>query len=797
MRSTILPEHLSERVFLVADRPPAPGDFVLYWMHHAVRGHENPALDVARYVAAHLGLPLLVYFGLSGRHRYNADRHHRFMLEGARDAAEELAALGLRLAVYVPQDPTQPSPLHGLLERSAALIVEDYPAPPFPAWTRRWAQRSPGPVWAVDAFCVQPLRLQGRRYTRAFEFRAASRRAWDARIARPWPEGLPRVCAWERELGFTPIALDPDAIEAAIAAAAIDHTLPPVADTPGGSRAGYARWDSFRRRGLRDYARLRNDAAVAPPAGVSRLSPYLHHGQVSPLRIAREAFAEGGPGAAKFLDELLVWRELAFNFCLHTPDLESPEALPAWARESLARHAADPRPVPADPEAIERGRSGVELWDLAQLSLLRHGELHNNVRMTWGKALALWNAEPGQALAELIEHNHRLALDGNDPNSYGGLLWCLGQFDRPFPPERPISGLLRTRPVEAHAQRLDLERYRQRVLRPNGRRLRVAIVGAGLAGSSAGRALNDQGHEVELFDKARGPGGRASTRRSGDWQFDHGAQYFTVRDPRLRRWLRRWRKTGLVVEWTPRIRVFGDRPQSTAGSVRRWVAVPGMNALVRQLQTDLPVQFGCRIVQLAHEAGSWWLSDEHARQHGPFDRLLLALPPAQAADLLGAGHPLHARLANVAMQPCWALMLGYHEPLDLDFDAAFVNQGPLAWIARNDSKPGRAGPPAWVVHASAAWSARHLEHDAQTVATALEQAFAALLQRPLPPAALVSAHRWRYALGSTETQLGCLRLRDQGLVLAGDWCHGARIEGALLSGQAAAGMLLREASRPA
>ncbi|MGD9409980.1 MAG: deoxyribodipyrimidine photo-lyase, partial [Thiohalocapsa sp.] len=340
-----LPHHLAERLRPVADKPPTPGgELVLYWMHHAVRGHDNPALDTARYAAAELGLPLLVYQGLGGHHRFNADRHHAFILEGARDAHAELAAQDIRAVFHLPTDPAAgPSPLHALGARAALILTEDFPAPPFPAWTAHLAARVEAPVWRVDCACVVPMRLQPRRFKRAFELRRANEKSYAERVPRDWPVCDIQAQAYTGPLPFTPLDLPSADIPALCAACAIDHSLPPVAHTRGGARAGYARWQAFKTNGLQSYHRRRNDAAEAWPRGVSRLSPYLHHGHVSVFRIAREAGAAGGEGAEKFLDELLVWRELAHNFCFYADDPEAWDSLPDWARRTLADHAGDRR----------------------------------------------------------------------------------------------------------------------------------------------------------------------------------------------------------------------------------------------------------------------------------------------------------------------------------------------------------------------------------------------------------------------------------------------------------------------
>jgi photolyase PhrII len=794
-----LPGVLAERCRTLNDRvPQGHGEFVLYWMHHAVRGHENPALDVALALATRLRVPLLVYQGLGGRHRYNADRHHRFILEGARDVQAELGVRGIRHVFWLPTDDREPSPLHALVARAAVLVCEDFPAPPFPRWAAAWAGRAPGLAVAVDAACIAPMSCSKRRPERAFAFRDAMRAIWDQRLAQPWQEQpVPAGMRFDGDPGFAPFDLGGD-FDAAIAACAIDHALGPVAHTPGGSRAGYARWATFKARGLADYARLRNDAAIAWPRGVSRLSPYLHHGHVSPLRIAREARAARGEGAEKFLDELLVWRELAFHWCRWTADPESLDALPGWAQATLVAHAGDRRAVTWTLGELAGSRTGSALWNAAQDSLRRHGELHNNLRMTWGKAIVDWCADPAGALGALVDLNHRHALDGNDPASYGGLLWCLGLFDRPFLPERRVTGTLRPRDPDTHEKRLDLPAYRALVDRPAGHRcLRIAVVGAGLAGAAAARALVDQGHAVTVYEKSRGAGGRMATRRTPEGQWDFGAQYFHARDPRFRRQVADWRARAVVAPWAGRIANL-RRGEYSAGTRddARLVGVPGMNALARDLLAGIELRTLAKVDAIARDSGNWRLLDDAGARLGDADAVLLALPPAQAAPLVEGSSALLARARAASMQPAWSVRVRLATPLGLPFDAAHVGDSALGWIACDDSRPGRGGRGLhWVLQATSAWSVAQLELDPVDACAQLLDAWRAALGAATPVIAGAEAHRWRYALAAGEA--GPEFAWDPGLALglAGDWLRGARVEDAWLSGTALAGAVLRTVAR--
>ena len=789
-----LEPRLAERcVVLQSGSPRAAGEFVLYWAHHALRAHDNPALETAATVALQNDLPLLVYQGLGGRHRYNSDRHHRFILEAARDFAAQLEALGLRLVFHLPVDPLAAGPLQGLLERSAVVVSELYPVPPFPAWYAQHVARNPGLPWVqVDASCLLPMPRSPKAPARAFQFRNRWREEIDRRVAAGWPRLNARPAAFRGAVGFEPFDLR-HALEPAIAACRIDHAVPPVTDTPGGSGAGYRRWSAFLAQGLDRYHRRRNDAAQSD--GVSRMSAYLHYGCVSPFRIAAEAAAQGGEGAAKFLDELLVWRELSHHFCFRSEHLESLAALPDWAVDSLQAHEADPREQTFDWECLAGARTGHPLWDLAQRSLLRRGELHNNLRMSWGKAFLPWTRSARRALKLMIDLNHRYALDGSDPNSYGGLLWCLGQFDRAFPPG-PVFGKVRQRSLDRHAARLDLNAYARIVAQPPGRTpLRVAIVGAGLAGLTAARILDEQGFDTVVVDKGRGAGGRMSTRREGGLRFDHGAQYFTARDPRFQRHVVAWRERGLIQAWRPRIAVVGDRPEFDDPGLERYVAVPGMSAVCSDIAARLPdCRFAWEAAEVSRAGGAWRVVSK-AGDALSADVLLLAIPPEQARALLGEAEA-DAALARVEMLPCWTVMALLDGPLLPDHDAAFVNDGPLSWIAAQGSRPGRDPAQAWVLQANPEWSLHNLDRPAEEAGAEL---LAAAMRLPVArEVATVSqqVHRWRYARAREPLAEGALWFADERLAVAGDWCHGSRVEGAFLSGAAAAGRILAAAGAP-
>ena len=633
------------------------GRFVLYWMKSALRADENPALDVAVHLANFLDLPLLVYQGLSERYPFASDRHHTFILQAASDVQQALEKRGIAYALDVQREGHRGPHLRTLASRAAAVVTEDMPTEPLRSWAVGLSRGLDCGLLLVDTACIVPMRLVGKAHDRAFAFRNATKKLYADRISlRSTPPALRAGKHLQDELPFRSVDLRETEIAGLVSQCQIDHSIGPVPHTSGGSVAGYQRWDRFRSDGLATYDRRRNNPLVD---GVSRMSPYLHYGMVAPMRIAREANADSTKGAEKFLDELLVWRELAYVFCHYRRDHGRVTAIPGWARKTLREHEDDPR-EPLSWEVLARGRTGDSVWDSAQQSLLIHGELHNNVRMTWGKALLHWTTDAKQALRMIIDLNHRYALDGRDPASYGGILWCLGQFDRPFSPPQLVFGTVRTRPTEQHATRLDPKAYRRKVLRSAwGATPRVAVIGAGISGLNCARTLTDHGCDVTVFEKSRGVGGRMSTRRiDPQWRFDHGAQYFTARDDRFARYVRSWEQDGVIRSWRGRIVVVENGVvKAEKSDDNRYIGVPGMNAIGKHLASELNVQLQSHVTALMRSGQGWrvWAADEEL---GEFDAAVVAVPSPQAASLLAEAPELAEQAAGTQMNGCWAIMAG-------------------------------------------------------------------------------------------------------------------------------------------
>jgi deoxyribodipyrimidine photo-lyase len=441
--------------------PRSGGDHVLYWMQSTFRARDNSALDFAVEQANQLGLPLLVYHGLRHDYPWASDRFHTFLLETAADLYPEFEARGIQYAFYLQRHRNDAESSLVALARRAAIVVTDY-FPTFlaPPQTRTLRQRVVTPVIAVDSATVVPVRYHQREHSTAASFRPRLMAALPHFLHRqrsPDPAVRRRV-----ELPFDPTVPGHD-IADLVTACRVDHTVAPTPDIRGGPRAARRRLERFLETGLPRYVEDRGDPNADAGSG---LSPYLHFGNISPVEVVLCA-REAGPASqfANFQDEILTWRELAFNFTHFNPRHRTVEAIPDWARRELTAAESDDRPALYSAEELEQGRTGEPLWNAAQMAYVRDGWMPNPLRMLWGKAVVQWTRTAGEAFGILEHLNNKYALDGRDPSSYLNLHWVFGKFDRPFY-RRPIYGTVRYMSLKAAEKKFDVPQVLARYLSP-------------------------------------------------------------------------------------------------------------------------------------------------------------------------------------------------------------------------------------------------------------------------------------------------------------------------------------------
>jgi deoxyribodipyrimidine photo-lyase len=466
------------------------GDYVLYWMIAQRRLQYNFALDYAIERAIEFGKPLLVFEPLRVRYQWASDRLHRFIIEGMRDNAAASMDLGISYYPYVESQPGHGTPLlHRLAERACTVVTDEYPCFFLPTMIDAVKDRIPARLELVDGNGILPLRSGERTYTVAHSYRRYMQKNVLAAlqhvpIATPLPcPALPRPAPNlipAKILKRWPAADFQSLLQAGgLAKIPIDHDVLPSPVCPGGFVEAQRRLAVFLSHNLDRYGTDRNHPDEHATSG---LSPHLHFGHISPHEIVLKLFQQENwtpeqtskpngknhgfwnvsEPAEGFLDQLLTWRELGFNWSFMNPETyDKLESLPNWAQVSLAATDSDERPHLYTLEEFEHSRTHDELWNAAQNEIVRTGMMHNYMRMLWGKKILHWTRSAQEALDVMIHLNNKYGLDGRDPNSYCGILWVLGRTDRAWGPKRPVFGSVRYMTSDSARKKLRMTNYLQ------------------------------------------------------------------------------------------------------------------------------------------------------------------------------------------------------------------------------------------------------------------------------------------------------------------------------------------------
>ena len=443
--SSELPEALrvlagNDRVTVRRDgAPAATGKTVVYWMQRAERGVDNHALDCAIAVGNALGLPVVVYFaGVSNFPHANL-RHYVFLNQGLRDVEQDLAT---RNVSFVLRNAPREDWLTMFEDAEAAIVIGDENPMRVPeGWRQHVAKNIRVPFWTVDADVIVPTKRFDKAQYAAYTMRP--------RLWKMLPEYLeayenPKALhAWKKPRGF--VADDP-AGDMTAGWKDLDRSVGAVPELVGGAHAAEARLKLFADKMLGAYAETRNHPETD---GTSILSPYLHYGHISPIRILltlEEAVANDKSlreSADSFLDEMVTWRELCVNYVKYNAHYDDPECAEPWAVTTVEKHAQDVRETTYTVAEMEACATEDALWNAAQRQGIRHGWMHNFMRMYWAKKILEWSPSNREAMQTAIYLNDKYFIDGRDPGGYGGIAWAMyGKFDRPWG-ERKVFGKIR------------------------------------------------------------------------------------------------------------------------------------------------------------------------------------------------------------------------------------------------------------------------------------------------------------------------------------------------------------------
>jgi deoxyribodipyrimidine photo-lyase len=431
-------------------------------MQQSQRTRFNHALEHAAHLANSLDLPLLVCFGLMADYPEANARHYLFMLQGLADVRKNLKKRGIAFVIQRGA----PAEVAAHFARKAALVVTDRG---YLRHQRQWREavaracdRMGRGLVQVESDAVVPVEV------------ASNKREYAARTIRPkihrhLGEFLKplRATPLKREAGSLKVESDIDLVDPlkALVRLKVDRSIAPVPQFfTGGEDAARKRFDAFVSHRLRGYAEGRNEPVDDQ---TSHMSAHLHFGQISPLELALRVRAARAPGenVESYAEELIIRRELAFNYCEYTENYDSYDALPGWAKQTLQDHAGDPRPYVYTAEALESARTHDACWNAAQLEMNSTGFMHNSMRMYWGKKILEWSATPRQAFEITLRLNNRLFLDGRDPNAYANVAWIYGLHDRSWGPARNIFGTVRYMNAAGLNRKFDMPAYIARVER--------------------------------------------------------------------------------------------------------------------------------------------------------------------------------------------------------------------------------------------------------------------------------------------------------------------------------------------
>jgi deoxyribodipyrimidine photo-lyase len=440
-----IPEELSRlssgaRVLVRRAAPPRRyARCVVYWMQRSIRIVDNPALDVAIEAANILGLPVVVYFQVIPNYLHANLRHYHFLQQGLRDVEADAAECGVGFVVR-----RSPASLEAFLEevQAALLIGDENPCREPERWRATLARRLKVAFWTVDADVVVPSCVFNRSYFLLHHFRHHLKRELPTYlIAPPRLKVLHARQPWLKPDSFS---LQDDITQGFTS---LDRSVGPVDTFTGGTHAAMRRLREFVLNDLADYDERRNHPEVR---GTSRLSPWLHFGNIGPLTIAlavEGAVSDGRASAGardRYLEELIGWRELAVLFVRHQPNYDNWECAEPWAHATLLEHGGDPRPHSYSFERLERAETHDDLWNAAQREMVDTGWMHGYMRMYWAKKLLEWAPNAATAFDWAVVLNDKYQLDGRDPSGYAGIAWAIvGKHDRPWF-NRPIFGLVRT-----------------------------------------------------------------------------------------------------------------------------------------------------------------------------------------------------------------------------------------------------------------------------------------------------------------------------------------------------------------
>lgn len=432
------------------------GKFVIYWMSQSHRANFNHSLEFAIDLSNAYRKPLLVYFPITDRYKYSNARYYKFMLDGILEAKKSIEERGIKFVIEKVDDIKQRVVE---ISRDAFALITDKAYLKFYRRLNQYvADKLDIPVYEVESDVCVPVEIASDRLEPyAFSFRKKIYSIIDAFIVELKPREV-KIKSVGLDFGIGELTLR-DSLEI-LDILNIDKSVS-LSPFVGGYSQARKYLEEFIERKLHKYKDFRSHPELDYQ---SNLSPYLHFGQISPIEVVLEVLSKYGKdeNVDSFLNELIVWRELARNFCYYNPNYNHYEGIPDWAKETLEEHKKDRREYIYTLEELESAKTHDEYWNSAQLELLKTGKMHNYMRMYWCKKIIEWTDDPKKAFDIACYLNDKYELDGRDPNGYAGISWCFGTHDRPWK-ERKIFGKVRYMSASGLEAKFDIKKYVEKV----------------------------------------------------------------------------------------------------------------------------------------------------------------------------------------------------------------------------------------------------------------------------------------------------------------------------------------------
>lgn len=774
-----IPEYVSERATFRANDVLNPtGEYIVYWMHSAMRLHDNPSLDLCCLLSEQLQKPLIIVQIQPIDQPHLNKRHFAFIAEGAKDVADDAAKNNLSYTFYLLPLEKQVKLLIEYARQAVVIVTDDVPINYQRSIATRLQDSTTTPLIRVDSSCIIPLPLLKKKFANKQEFKRETIQLRGERMGRSWQPFFKKPASLfvPNKMSMQSIDLQNFNIDAQNYAVDASLMITPVKNRKGGNKAGYALWQKSKLVILENYPALTENPLQNCYAA---LAPYLRYGMISPFKILFDTTIEGTDAAWHFLEYFLVQRDYAYAFCynnaLHDNSLIFGESLKKELKKIEEARTPDSIPLTFECDNMITKDSQ---WNLLQQTLKNNGMLPEHFLKDYILPLKNWCVSGEKLISFIRETYDKYALDAYDPLCSYNILCALGAIFEPPP------ALGEEKPLVLQASLTLLEKIPASFRKQEKR---IAIIGGGMAGLSCAWHLQQNNISTTIFEREGRHGGRITTKQEQTLRFDMGAPFFTANHPYFKMFIEYWEKNNYIERWKGQIYV-DNRQAGLNLSKHPFVGLPTMESLVGLIQTKQQTAFRAPITRLEKVQGGWRLFSND-KDCGFFDTVILAVPSPISHFLLSSMPSLQHQIEPcLKFFPIWVIAAGFSQKLPTQYDALAVAQSLFTYAFRESNKPQRSRKETWILHGNTQWSQENLGLSEEQASAKIISAFLSNLKASSLKPTYTAAKLWKYAY--VEKPLGKPCLFEEGIGVCGDWLLGRRIEDAFLSGASMATQII-------